>query len=72
MQDRRTADRADTGTSHHDDTDREEVRSREAKRRERFARALARSAFGRHYWDERMETELRDQMRQSRQRSRTK
>ena len=28
-------------------------------RRERFARAIARSEFGRHYWDEGKEQELR-------------
>ncbi len=29
------------------------------KRREQFARAIARSEFGRFYWDDRRETELK-------------
>ena len=33
--------------------------SSDDKRRERFARAIARSEFGRFYWDERREAELR-------------
>jgi hypothetical protein len=32
---------------------------REDKHRSRFARAIARSEFGRHHWDEMQETELR-------------
>ena len=31
-------------------------------RRDRFARALAQSAFGRFYWDDRLEAELRRAM----------
>ncbi len=32
------------------------------ERRRRFAKALARSAFGRFYWDERQEAEMRRAM----------
>jgi hypothetical protein len=69
MQDRRPADEADAGVP--DPSEAEYGPSREAKRRERFARALARSAFGRHYWDDRMQSELRDQMRKSKQRGKS-
>ena len=31
----------------------------EARRRERFAKAIARAEFGRHYWDEKKNAELK-------------
>lgn len=37
------------------------------KRRERFARALTRSVFGRHYWDDGSEAELQRAMRRPKQ-----
>ena len=65
MQGRRPADQAGAGVQ--SEADRDYGARREAKRRERFARTLARSAFGRHYWDDRLESDLRDQMRKSKQ-----
>ncbi len=40
----------------------DETRTAEARRR-RFANALARAEFGRHYWDDRLEDELRSVLR---------
>jgi len=38
-----------------------EIPSREGEsERRRFAKAIARSEFGRHYWDDKFETELRE------------
>ena len=49
---------AQTGSAEQGPTDAEEARRR------RFAKALARAQFGRHYWDDRLETELRNAMKQ--------
>ncbi len=39
------------------------------ERRQRFAKALARDAFGRHYWDEGKARELKRAARRDKQRS---
>lgn len=73
MQNRRTADPAAACVPRKTETDRVGDGAREDRRNGRFARALARSAFGRHYWDDRLEAELRWQLENSQQdlRSRT-
>lgn len=42
----------------------------EQARREEFARALTRSVFGRHYWNDKLEDELRASVAQSKKRKR--
>jgi len=48
--------------------DRMHDQSDESGRKARFARALTQSVFGRHYWDDRLEAELRRQLTISKQR----
>jgi len=36
------------------------LRAAEEKRRRRFANAITRAAFGRHYWDDDLDKEFRD------------
>ena len=68
MQDHRTADQAAADVPRQAEAEREGEDSRESGHKRRFARALARSVFGRHYWDDRLEAELRRQLGISKQR----
>jgi hypothetical protein len=68
VHDRRTADLAAAGVPRQTEADRVGKNPREGRSNERFARALARSAFGRHYWDDQLEAELRSQLKISKQR----
>jgi hypothetical protein len=64
VQDHRTAGRAAADVPRQTEAERED--SSDTGRR--FARALARSVFGRHYWDDRLEAEMRRQLRVSKER----
>lgn len=66
MQDHRTADRAAADVPR--PTEAESGRDDRRDSGARFARALARSVFGRHYWDDRLEAEMRRQLQVSKER----
>lgn len=68
MQDHRTADQAAADVPRQAETERKREDSPESGHEQGFARALTRSVFGRHYWDDRLEAELHRQLRISKQR----
>ena len=68
MHNRRRADKAATGVTRKPSTENTGDEARDSRHSERFANAFVRSAFGRHYWDDRLEADMRRQLENSEQR----